>query len=32
MCLGGMLAAEHKEVPAEVRAEVVNFAETISAG
>jgi TetR/AcrR family transcriptional regulator, transcriptional repressor for nem operon len=27
MCLGGMLAAEHKELPAEVQAEVINFAE-----
>ncbi len=27
MCLGGMLAAEHKELPVEVQAEVINFAE-----
>ncbi len=28
MCLGGMLAAEHRELPVEVRAEVAHFAET----
>jgi TetR/AcrR family transcriptional repressor of nem operon len=27
MCLGGMMAAEHKELPIEVRAEVVKFSE-----
>ncbi len=27
MCLGGMMAAEHKELPVEVRAEVVKFSE-----
>jgi TetR/AcrR family transcriptional repressor of nem operon len=27
MCLGGIMAAEHKELPVEVRAEVVKFSE-----
>src|ERR1700733_8649785 len=27
MCLGGIMAAEHKELPAEVQAEVVRFSE-----
>ncbi len=27
MCLGGIMAAEHKELPAEVQAEVVKFSE-----